>query len=63
MVKTVDQALVEREYVALYRGHEITVKARTSYEAQKFAAEKFRAKKSWEVSVHLIDTPINTRDI
>ena len=63
MVKPVEAALVEHNYLALYKGHQITVKARTSYEAQKFAAEKFRAKKTWEVTVQLIDRPINTRDL
>ena len=40
-------------YIAFYRGKRIEVMADTSYEAQKKAAEMFKAKKSYEVTVVL----------
>ncbi len=42
-------------YLAFYRGKKLEVWASTSYEAQKIAAEKFRAKKSYEVDVYLCE--------
>lgn len=42
-------------YIALYKGKQIEVYAATSYEAQKLAAAQFKAKKNWEVSVHLCE--------
>ena len=38
-------------YVCFFKGKRIEVYANTSYEAQKKAAEIFRAKKSYEVTV------------
>ena len=46
-------------YVCFYRGRRVEVYADTSYEAQKLAAEKFKAKKSYEVAVVLADKPID----
>lgn len=40
-------------YVAFYKGKQIDVWANSSYEAQKKAAEKFKAKKSYDVTVVL----------
>lgn len=38
-------------YKAFYRDRVIEVQAETTYEAQVVAAEKFKARKSYEVSV------------
>lgn len=43
-------------YKAFYRGKSIEVQAETSYKAQLKAAEIFRAKKSYEVTVVLCET-------
>ncbi len=40
-------------YVAFYKNKKIEVQAETTYEAQKLAAAKFKAKKSYEVTVML----------
>ena len=42
-------------YKAFYKGKSIDVMANTSYEAQKLAALKFKAKKSYEVTVILCE--------
>ena len=42
-------------YIAFYRGKRIEVQAETSYKAQQIAAEKFKAKKSYEVTVMLAE--------
>lgn len=42
-------------YVAFYKGKQTEVWAKTSYEAQKKAAEFFKAKKSYEVTVALAE--------
>lgn len=42
-------------YKAFYRGKTIEVYAKTSFEAQEKAAESFRAKKSYEVTVVLCE--------
>ena len=49
-----------RTYRAFYKGRSIEVQAQTSYEAQQRAAVQFRAKKSYDVTVVLCDTPVNT---
>ena len=41
-------------YHAFYRGKQIEVKANSSYAAQKLAAQQFKAKKSYDVSVVLV---------
>ena len=40
-------------YIAFYRGKEIQVQALSSYDAQRIAAEKFKARKAYEVTVIL----------
>lgn len=40
-------------YVCFYKGKQITVQALRSYDAQLDAAKKFKAKKSYEVTVVL----------
>jgi len=42
-------------YIAFYKGKQIEVYANSSYEAQKKAAEQFKAKKAWEVTVKLAE--------
>ena len=42
-------------YLAFYRGKQVEVQAATSYEAQQKAAQHFKAKKSYEVTVHLCE--------
>ena len=42
-------------YKAFYRGKSLDVYASTSYEAQKIAAQKFKARKSYEVDVYLCE--------
>lgn len=44
-------------YKCFYKGREIDVYAKTSYEAQQEAAKRFKAKKTWEVSVYLCERP------
>lgn len=43
------------KYIALYKGKKFEVMANTSYEAQQIAAKLVKAKKSWEVSVYLVE--------
>jgi hypothetical protein len=42
-------------YIAFYKGKQIEVYAETSFEAQKKAAEVFKAKKRYDVVVHLCE--------
>lgn len=42
-------------YICFYRGKKLEVHAETSYAAQEQAALKFKAKKSWEVTVVLAE--------
>lgn len=42
-------------YICFYRGKRLEVHASTSYEAQTKAAQIFKAKKSYEVDVHLAE--------
>ena len=46
---------MENGYICFYKGKQIEVYAKTSYEAQEKAAEIFKAKKSYQVSVHLAE--------
>ena len=47
-------------YKCFYRGKSIDVLADTSREAQIKAAEKFKAKKDYEVSVNLCELDVGT---
>ncbi len=49
-----------RTYQAFYKGREITVQAESSYAAQLKAAQEFRARRSWEVTVVLADVTVDT---
>jgi len=51
-MKTIKES-AENGYICFYKGKQLEVHAASSYEAQKKAAEIFKAKKSHEVSVHL----------
>lgn len=42
-------------YIAFYKGKRTEVYASTSYDAQKQAAAFFKARKQYEVSVHLAE--------
>ena len=42
-------------YVCLYKGKRLEVYADTSYQAQQKAAQQFKAKKSYEVTVMLAE--------
>ena len=44
-------------YVCFYRGKRAEIYATSSLEAQTKAAAHFKAKKAWEVSVHLAEMP------
>lgn len=46
-------------YEAFYRGKRISVQAETSYKAQLKAAEILKAKKSYDVTVVLVDKPVD----
>ena len=45
-------------YKAFYKGKSIEVYAETSFKAQELAAQKFKAKKSYEVTVMLCETNV-----
>ena len=42
-------------YICLYRGKSCEVHADTSYQAQQKAAVVFKARKSYEITVHLAE--------
>lgn len=42
-------------YVCLYRGKRVEIHAPTTYEAQQKAAAHFKARKAYEVTVHLAE--------
>lgn len=44
-----------RKYIAYYKGKKIEVEAESSYAAQTIAAEQFKVKKQYQVSVFLAD--------
>ena len=44
-----------RPYIAFYKDKKLEVMASTSLEAQTIAAQQFKAKKRYEVSVYLAD--------
>lgn len=48
-----------REYVAFYRNESKPIVANTSYEAQKLAAQLWKAKNSYDVTVVLADVPVD----
>lgn len=50
-------------YKCFYKNLTIEVKAATSYQAQLIAAKQFKAKKSYEVTVMLLDTVHSTSSI
>ncbi len=48
----------EHNYECFYRGGRCSVQEPTTYDAQKKAAEYFKARKSWDVVVVLADVPV-----
>jgi len=49
-----------RNYRAYYKGKTFDVQAPNSFQAQEAAARILRIKKTWEVAVVLLDTPLDT---
>lgn len=49
-------------YEAFYKGKRITVQANTSYGAQEGAAKVFKAKKSYDVTVVLVEKGTGSSD-
>lgn len=45
----------ENSYLAYYRGKQTEVNARTSLEAQQLAAQQWRVKKAWDVTIVLVE--------
>ncbi len=43
------------KYVTYYRGHKAIHHANTTYEAQQKAAKEFKARKTYEVTVYLVE--------
>jgi hypothetical protein len=43
------------KYVCMYRGKELVVEADTTYKAQLLASQMLKAKRSYEVSVYLVE--------
>jgi len=52
-----------RPYIAFYKDKKLEVMASTSLEAQTLAAQQFKAKKSYEVSVYLADIAHSTAEV
>lgn len=50
-------------YVCFYRGKKIVVQALRSYDAQLKAAEIFKARKAWNITVVLADKPVDPASI
>lgn len=48
-----------REYIAFYNGKQMTVMAESSHAAQIHAAQQFKVKKSYKVTVVLADVPVD----
>lgn len=51
----------QRPYIAFYKGKQLTLEAASSYEAQLKAAQMFKAKKAYEVTVYLADVTHSTQ--
>lgn len=52
-----------RRYKAFYNGKTWELEASSSYEAQQLAAKHFKTKKSWLVTVVLLDVPVDTASL
>lgn len=46
---------MKNKYLCFYRGKQVTVEADTTYQAQKLAALRTQARKSFEVVVKLVE--------
>ncbi len=47
-------------YIAFYKGKQLTVQALRSLDARDKAAALFKARKAWDVTVVLADKPVST---
>ena len=63
LIFTRDNIMKNFTYVCFYKNLQTTVQAITSYEAQLTAAKKFKAKKSYDVTVVLADKPVDTASL
>jgi len=52
-----------RTYIAFYKGQQKPIVADSSYAAQQLAAQLYKAKKSYEVTVVLADVEIDTASL
>lgn len=52
-----------RTFIAIYKERRLIVTASSSFDAQVAAAKLLNAKKRYDVTVYLADTPINTGSI
>jgi hypothetical protein len=52
-----------RQYIAFYKGQQISVTADSSYQAQQLAAAQFKAKKRYDVTVMLADVEVDTASL
>jgi hypothetical protein len=52
-----------RTYKAFYKGKTTVLQAESSYAAQELAAKVFKATKSYQVAIVLLDTVIDTASI
>lgn len=52
-----------RTYKAFYKNKTTIVQAESSYQAQELAAKAFKATKSYQVAIVLLDTVIDTASI
>ena len=52
-----------RNYRAFYKGKTHDLEAESSFKAQQAAAQFFKAKKDYEVTVVLLDTPVATASL
>ena len=50
---------MRRTYIAFYKERKITVEAASSYEAQIIAAQLFKSKKCYDVTVVLAEVEFN----
>jgi hypothetical protein len=53
----------DRPYLAFYKGQQIEVTASSSYAAQTQAAQQFKAKRPYDVTVMLADITHSTQHI
>lgn len=52
-----------RTYKAFYKGKTFVLQAETSHAAQQAAAQHFKARKAYDVTIVLADVPIDTASL